>query len=50
MDFPSRSTLEDRSKLRQIKLLIANYSKIRIVEPPQDCIATAVEGNWNAEE
>jgi len=31
-------------------LLMANYSKIKRVEPPWSCIAMAVEGNWNLEE
>jgi len=30
--------------------LMANYSKIKRVEPPWSHIATAVEGNWNLEE
>jgi len=30
--------------------LMANYGKIKRVKPPQSCIATAVEGNWNLEE
>ena len=30
--------------------LMANYSKIKRVEPPQSHIAMAVEGNWNLEE
>jgi len=30
--------------------LMANYSKIKIVEPPWSHIAMAVEGNWNPEE
>ena len=29
---------------------MANYSKIKRIEPPQSYIATAVEGNWNPEE
>jgi len=30
--------------------LMANYSKIKRVEPLWSCIAIAVEGNWNPEE
>jgi len=30
--------------------LMANYSKIKRVEPPWSCLATAVEENWNTEE
>ena len=30
--------------------LIANYSKIKRVEPPWSYLAMAVEGNWNTEE
>ena len=30
--------------------LMANYSKIKRVEPPQSHIVIAVEGNWNLEE
>jgi len=30
--------------------LIANYSKIKRVEPPWSCITMVVEGNWNLEE
>jgi len=33
----------------ELSLLIANYSKIKRVEPPWSCIAMAVEGNWNLE-
>ena len=29
---------------------MANYSKIKRVEPLWSCIAIAVEGNWNPEE
>jgi len=31
-------------------LLMANYSKIKRVEPPWSHIIMAVEGNWNLEE
>jgi len=30
--------------------LMANYSKIKEVEPLWSCLAMAVEGNWNTEE
>jgi len=40
------SVIHRRVMIRsELLSLMANYSKIKIVEPPQSRIATAVEGN-----
>jgi len=45
------SIIHKRVTIRsELSSLMANYSKIKRVEPPWSCLAMAVEGNWNTEE